>query len=174
MSMAQVNHILNTMGIVKNFSISKKISKKEIDAIRKTIDSENLSKDEYNSILEQGIVACATHYIQHHEIPGIEDEGVDSDTEMDEEEDLENSDSDSYIKKIQIKDPDLIKVYKQAYFDCKSMSEQGLSKKQVVFYILSLMGAFGLDNEDFQKFNEDIQKDSDDDVGDDSDDKTDV
>lgn len=135
-----VNHILNVAGVLKNFGIAKKISAAELKKIKKRAKDDSLSSDEYVDLLKREILKYTDDYVKRNKIPGLITKNK------------------TGIKNFNIKDPKYIKIYKEAVFVAKKLIEgKNLSKKELTFFIMSLVGALDLSQEDFNRFNKEIR-----------------
>lgn len=138
-----VDHILNVLGIMKNFSIQKKFSKKEIDAIKNKVLEKNGDPSEQSKEFQKQIMNYTNSYLEKHKIPGII------------QEEIESSPKDSV--KI-IKNQKLVQLYQEAYFDALKLKNKKISKKLYVFFILSLIGQLEITQEEFEKYSKQLME----------------
>lgn len=138
-----INHILNVAGILKNFSIAKKITPSELLKIKKRAKDKCTSSDDYTEILKQEILSYTDDYIKHNKIPGL----------------IVNKKNG--LKSFKLKDPAFIKLYKEAAKAVKQLDpDKALSKREMIFFIMSLVGIMELSQSDFNKFNKEVNLNS--------------
>lgn len=126
-----INHLLNTMGILKNFCISKTISTSEIEKIKRNIKDEISSKEEYNEILKQEIVKYTTEYIKKNRIPGL-----------------------VYKNNSFSKSNNSLSIYKDALDICNILkSEKKYSNNDVILLISQLINILKINIKDINKLN---------------------
>jgi hypothetical protein len=136
-----INHILNVEGILKNFSIAKKISSVELREIKSKASKECASKEDYMELLKREIIRYTDDYVKKNKIPGLIVKKKDG------------------LKNFTIKDPVYIKLYKEASLLAKNLTKgRNLEKRELIFLIMSLVGALELTQDDFNKFNREINK----------------
>lgn len=139
-----INHILNVAGVLKNFGIAKKIGSVELKKIKKRAADASTSSDEYTNLLKLEIIKYTDDYIKKNKIPGL----ITRDK--------------SGLKNFSIKDPAYIKLYKEAAIVAsKLVTGKNLSKKELTFFIMSLVGALNLTQDDFTNFNKEIRSNPD-------------
>jgi len=127
--MDNVDHILNKEKILKNFSISKYISSKEINKLKENIQLENSYTDNFDEILKEKIVEYTDNYIKTHKIPGLI---------------IKNK------SEFNVHDKSSIKIYKNAAeFAYKLKFEKKLTKPEMLFFIISLVSHLGFTQKDF-------------------------
>jgi len=133
--MNDVDHILNKEKILKNFSISKYISPKEISKLKESLESDiNLKDEELTETLKEKIIEYTDNYIKTHKIPGLI---------------VKNN------SKFNVHDKSSIKIYKDAAeFAYKLKFEKKMTKPQILFYIISLVSHLGFTQEDFDNIND--------------------
>ena len=140
-----VDHILNSTGILKNFSISKSISKKELDKLKKEVSEISENPSEFDVLLKEYILTYADEYIKRHKVPG-----------------LIFKDPPQTTKKFKVKNNKLLSLYKEAVVHSEKLKlEKKLSKYEIIFYILSMVGHLKLSQTDFEKFNEELTNNED-------------
>jgi len=139
-----INHILNVEGILKNFSIAKKISSSELREIKSLASKSCSSKEDYVELLKREIIRYTDSYVKKNKIPGLIIKKKDG------------------LKNFTIKDPVYIKLYKEAALLAKNLTNgRNLRKQELIFLIMSLVGALGLTQDDFNKFNREINRNPD-------------
>lgn len=139
-----INHILNVEGILKNFSIAKKISSSELRSIKALASKSCASKEDYLELLKREIIRYTDDYVKKNKIPGLIIKKKDG------------------LKNFTIKDPAYIKLYKEAAILAKNLTKnRNMEKRELIFLIMSLVGALGLTQEDFNKFNREINRNPD-------------
>ena len=136
-----INHILNVEGILKNFSIAKKISSSEMREIKSLASKECASKEDYVELLKREIIRYTDDYVKKNKIPGL----------------IINKKNG--LKNFTIKDPKYINLYKEAAVLAKNLTKgRNLDKNELIFLIMSLVGVLDLTQDDFNKFNREINK----------------
>jgi len=136
-----INHILNTNGILKNFSISKCISAKELSIIKKQVESECSDKDDFNKLLNEKLIQYTDEYIKKNRIPGL----------------IINKKTG--IKNFKIKNKNFMKLYRESVFNAQKLTlEKKLNKEELLFYIISMIGYLGLTQQDFAQFSKDLSE----------------
>lgn len=140
--MNDVDHILNKEKILKNFSISKYISPKEIAKLKESLKSDiNLKDEELTETLKEKIIEYTDNYIKTHKIPGLI---------------VKNN------SKFNVHDKSSIKIYKDAAeFAYKLKFEKKMTKPQILFYIISLVNHLGFTQEDFNDLTDDSDESDD-------------
>ena len=140
--MNDVDHILNKEKILKNFSISKYISSKEIAKLKESLESDiNLKDEELTETLKEKIIEYTDNYIKTHKIPGLI---------------VKNN------SKFNVHDKSSIKIYKDAAeFAYKLKFEKKMTKPQILFYIISLVSHLGFTQEDFNDLTDDSDESDD-------------
>ena len=140
--MNDVDHILNKEKILKNFSISKYISPKEISKLKESLESDiNLKDEELTETLKEKIIEYTDNYIKTHKIPGLI---------------IKNN------SKFNVHDKSSIKIYKDAAeFAYKLKFEKKMTKPQILFYIISLVSHLGFTQEDFNDLTDDSDESDD-------------
>ena len=140
--MNDVDHILNKEKILKNFSISKYISPKEISKLKESLESDiNLKDEELTETLKEKIIEYTDNYIKTHKIPGLI---------------VKNN------SKFNVHDKSSIKIYKDAAeFAYKLKFEKKMTKPQILFYIISLVNHLGFTQEDFNDLTDDSDESDD-------------
>jgi hypothetical protein len=140
-------HVLQKVGILKNFSVAKVVGAQEITDLKKLIKSITTSKEEYEQMLEQEMLIMSNMHNPKQPIPGI----------------IYNK-SESIQKLIELS---------KAYSD--NIKKSSTSKKDLCYIISRIIYELGLTPEDFLKLNVDASEtfgddDEDFDDGDDEDD----
>ncbi len=134
-----VNHILNVTGILKNFSIAKKITATELKEIKKRVSEDSANSYDYESSLKQEILRYTDNYIKKNKIPGL----------------IINKKSG--LKNFKIKNPKYARLYKEASLFARSLKlDKKLSKKELIFFIISVIGYLELNQSDFENFNKEL------------------
>ena len=145
--MNEIDHILNKEKILKNFSISKYISPKEINKLKEDIESDS-SYDDLDEVLKEKIIEYTDDYIKTHKIPGLI---------------LKNEGG------FNVHDKSSVQIYKDAAeFAYKLKFEKKLSKTQMLFFIISLVNHLGFTQKDFESLNNDSNESDDTDESDES------
>jgi hypothetical protein len=139
-----IDHIINVEGILKNFSIAKKISASELRRIRKNAAKESTSQEEYTELLRREILRYTDEYVKKNKIPGIIIKKRNG------------------LKSFNIKDPEHLKLYKEAALLAKDIiKNKALDKNKLIFFIMSLIGVLNLNQDDFNKFSAEMNKNPD-------------
>ena len=147
-----VNHILNVTGVLKNFGIAKKIAASELRKIKKRAKDACSSSDDYTELLKSEILKYTDDYVKRNKIPGLITSKGDG------------------LKNFNIKDKAYAKIYNEAAKMAKGLlAGRTLSKKELTFFIMSLVGALELTQEDFNAFNKEIKESADFEESDESD-----
>lgn len=132
--MNEIDHILNKEKILKNFSISKYISPKEINKLKEDIKSDS-SYDDLDEVLKERLIEYTDNYIKTHKIPGL----------------ISKNEGD-----FNVHDKSSVQIYKDAAeFAYKIKFEKKLSKTQMLFFIISLVNHLGFTQKDFESLNND-------------------
>lgn len=139
-----INHILNVEGILKNFSIAKKITSSELRKIKERASKECSSQDDYEDLLKQEILRYTDEYVKKNKIPGLIVNKKDG------------------VKQFTIKDPKYLRLYKEAALLVKGISnKKNLDKRELVFLIMSMVGMLNLNQSDFDTFNRELNRNPD-------------
>jgi phosphopantothenoylcysteine synthetase/decarboxylase len=92
-------------------------------------------------LLKREIIRYTDDYVKKNKIPGLIVKKKDG------------------LKNFTIKDPVYIKLYKEASLLAKNLTKgRNLEKRELIFLIMSLVGALELTQDDFNKFNREINK----------------
>jgi hypothetical protein len=138
-----IDHILNTSGILKNFGISKRITSSEISEIKRKIPKKTYSKEEYDELLRNEMLKYTNEYLRKNKIPGLI---------------LNKS-----IRRFKIKNKKYKKIYRDVIKLAESLKQiEQFTKKETIFYIVSLIGYLGLTESDFAEFNKNLTISNDD------------
>jgi hypothetical protein len=159
-------HILTVMGILDIFNISKKLSNDEIVRLKKKLLPECSTRFEMYEMLKDEIIDETNEYIKSHYIPGLLVNPI---------LDKSKQESTSHIdkKKINIKNERFLKIKHDAsQFAMLLQNNKKFSKDELLFFIISLVNALELTEEDFDNFNKRV-RDGDDFEEIDGDDKVD-
>ena len=153
-------HILNAEGILRNFNVSKKVTKEEFNKIVKLVDKDCITRFEKNEMLKNKLLDVAFEYINTHKIPGmIESQKVENGS---------NGGNEKQKYLITKKEFDNIKNHAKDFADYLN-SEEKYNKDEMLFFIISLVDALKLKEEDFENFHKRLEdeqgfkKDEDDD-----------
>lgn len=140
--MSDVDHILNKEKILKNFSISKYISPKEIKKLKETLSMDNFfNEEDLNEALKEKLIEYTDNYIKTHKIPGL---------------------IIKHTNKFNIQDKSSAKIYKEAAeFAYKLKFEKKMTKPQMLFFIISLVNHLGFTQEDFNDLTDDSDESDD-------------
>ena len=151
----QVNHILNSSGILKIFNISKKVEATAIDNFIKTHKNDCSTKYELQELLREELFEHTIRYLNDHKIPGlIIPPKTETEKEQEEAEEVEES---TERKTYHINDKRLIKVRENSHALSEMLKKKKLSKKELIFFVISLTEFLRLKEEDFDKFREDME-----------------
>lgn len=123
------SHVLQKIGVLKNFSVAKVVNKKDIDELKQLIGEVAENKVEYDKLLEEEMIKIANMHDEKAPIPGI----------------IYTEDTEQIIKQLQ--------VAAKAYA-AKMNRTKDITKKQMCFLIASIIKELGLTKEDFLKLNE--------------------
>ena len=149
MAVKQPTHLLSTLGILAQFNIAKRISKKEIDAttkkIKKIFKEENPNK--FQKLLVDALIAKTKKYVSKEMPPGL-------------------------IFPKQNPKKDELDIY---YMELSSISqalsnkfqEQKLTKDQLCFILNATINILGVTESDFEEFHKRFQKYKNDDFSED-------
>ena len=145
----EIDHILNVANILKNFSISKKITASELKKIKSRVTKSSKTAEEYSELLRREIINYTDEYIKKNKIPG-----------------LIFPKPKSGIKRFKLKGKKFKKLYEAAIRLGENLKEtESLSKDQIIFFIVAMIGYLELTEQDFSDFNkklnlsEDIEED---------------
>ena len=156
----QLDHILSHFEILRSFNISKKVSSEEIEKIKRMIDKACDTDEKKQELFKKEVLKNTNVYLKTHNIPGVISKNDDntfswvinkSKTEETEESDTAamdvelKTDKYKYIKNSSIKLADYIN------------NTEKLTKKQIVFFIVTLIGNFNLTEKDFDDLYNQIQ-----------------
>lgn len=145
------NHILSESGVLKTFNISKKVSSKEIDTFIKKHKEECATKFELQEMIKEELFEHTKDYLTGHHIPGLiippghKAKIVPKTNESGPSEFLEK-------KTYRIKDKRFIKVRENANALNEMLRKKGLSKNEMLFFVISLVEFLELKDEDFEEF----------------------
>jgi hypothetical protein len=146
----QPSHILTKEGILASFSVSKKITEKEINAMMTGAQNKSKDEDEILELLKAKIMKEIIDATQKGTLPGIILENVENQL-------LPIKSIESLNRMVQV----ISQKMKQKKFD----------KLSLCYFINYLVGSLGLVEEDFEEFHRRIQDARGDDDDDDDDDK---
>ncbi len=133
-------HILQKVGVLRNFSVAKVIPRKQIEDLKKLIRAVSKSEAEYQKILKEEMFAMSNMHDPKFPIPGI----------------IYNKDIEKRVKYLQ--------SLSQNY--TKNLKNNKLSKKEYCYLISSIIRDLGLSKEDFLKLRDDANLDDSDDAED--------
>ncbi len=130
-----INHILNVTGILKNFSITKKITRSELSEIKKRISNVSTDSHDYSELLKREILRYTDSYVKKNKIPGLI---------------VNNSPV--------IRDKKYISLYKEAASLARSLKlDKKLNDKELIFFILSIVSYLQLTRSNFEKFSKELE-----------------
>jgi len=159
-----ITHLLNSMGVLDVFNISKRVTNTEINNIKNKMIAECSTRYELQELLKEEITSNTDKYMQTHYIPGLFNlkKPVKPTSPMvipkkKEEESSKNSKK----KKFNIKNEKFVKVKYNAENLAKILHENELSKDELLFFIVTLVNSLDLTEEDFDKFHERLNNDDD-------------
>ena len=138
-----INHILNVTGILRNFSIVKRISPSELNKIKKRVSSTSISSEEYNRLLKLEIIKYTDEYVKKNQIPGLIINHLGG------------------LKKFTMRNTEYMSIYKDAIEISRNLKDvKKLNKAELLFFIVSMICYLGLSEKDFKDFNAGIQEKS--------------
>ena len=129
------SHVLQTSGVLKNFSVAKVVSRKEIDDLKQLIKAVAKDEKEYDKMLEEELAQIANMHDPKTPIPGI----------------IYVEDKSALIKGIQ----------KSAKDYAQKIKSGKLDKKHLCYLIASIIKELGLTQDDFLKLKEDSENEED-------------
>jgi len=131
------NHLIAKHGVLTVFSIAKKISKSDIKKISDKVKKQYKNPEEFNKMLNKEILNFTNNKLDMNDIPGlIIPEG--------------------YKPKEPTFFDDEQKIIKLNYLSdtiAKKLIENGYSKDEICYLILTLLNSIGLHDGDFKEFN---------------------
>lgn len=130
------SHVLQKAGVLKNFSVAKIVSRKEIDDLKQLIRAVAKDEEEYNKLLAEELATIGNMHDPKTPIPGI----------------IYTEDKSALIKQLQ----------KAAKDYAQKIRTGKLEKKQLCYLIASIIKELGLTQEDFIKMKEENDEDDDD------------
>ena len=129
------SHILQKVGVLKNFSVAKVVSKKEIDDLKQLIRAVAKDEAEYDKMLAEEMAQVANMHDPKAPIPGI----------------IYVEDKSALVKQLQ----------KSAKDYAQKIKSGKLEKKQLCYLIAAIIKELGLTQDDFLKMREDDDEDDD-------------
>jgi len=130
------SHVLQKAGVLKNFSVAKVVSRKEIDDLKQLIKAVAKDEKEYDKMLEEELAQVANMHDPKSPIPGI----------------IYVEDKSALIKQLQ----------KAAKDYAQKIRTGKLDKKHLCYLIASIIKELGLTKDDFLKMKEENDEDDDD------------
>ena len=130
------SHILQKVGVLKNFSVAKVVSKKEIDDLKQLIRAVAKDEEEYDKMFAEEMGQVANMHDPKAPIPGI----------------IYVEDKSAVITQLQ----------KAAKDYAKKIQAGKLEKKQLCYLIAAIIKELGLTQDDFLKMKEENDEDDDD------------
>jgi predicted Zn-dependent protease len=130
------SHVLQKAGVLKNFSVAKVVSRKEIDDLKQLIKAVAKDEKEYDKMLEEELAQVANMHDPKSPIPGI----------------IYVEDKSALIKQLQ----------KAAKDYAQKIRTGKLDKKHLCYLIASIIKELGLTQDDFLKMKEENDEDDDD------------
>ncbi len=130
------SHILQKVGVLKNFTVAKIVNKKEIEGLKKLVRSMTTDDAEYKKILGEEMKKISDMHDASNPIPGI----------------IYPKDNTKFQKL-------LFNVTKRF---CEGVRNQKMTKRQMAFLITAIINELGLTQEDFMSLKEDLEEDADD------------
>jgi hypothetical protein len=140
-------HLLRSLGILKSFSISKIINRKEVTKISKQIKKnyKEIDGPTFQKLLSDALIESTKKYINKQPPPGF----------IFPENDESREELDRYYMELA--------VISQAL--SSKFVEQKLTKDQICFILNATINILGITDEDFESFNKKFQKYKDGDFG---------
>lgn len=126
------SHVLQKVGVLKNFSVAKVVSKKEIEDLKQLIRAVAKDKEEYDKLFAEEMAQIANMHDPKAPVPGI----------------IYSENTDQVLKQL--------KKSVKSYVD--KMKAEKITKRQLCFLIASIIKELGLTQDDFLKLNEDEEK----------------
>jgi hypothetical protein len=143
----QPMHMLTQMGILTSFSISKRITEKEMEMAMRAEKNKGKSEDEIISIMGESIINDIVSAVQNKKIPGMLVE--------------EKSSKKPLIPIQNIEDLNRLVLVLNT-----KLPRKKYDKLSLCYFINYLVGALGLKEEDFEEFHRKIREARDDDEDD--------
>lgn len=135
--MNSANHILSKEGILTSFSISKKISAKQVKLLRDKIKSADTDKTKLQELLTKAIIEETKKSLESKEIPGLI---------------LPGSNCSEEEKK---------RIMELTYFSSivsKKITDKKINKYHACYIINAIVNMLGLSEEDFDEFHRKFSK----------------
>lgn len=164
-----IDHILNHKKIVENFNISKRMSVKEIGDIKRMVERSCDDKKSAQRLFKKELARYTEEYTRTHSIPGIIVKNDDNTFEWARKNNSNKSPNEmsnnsqttttKETRKIEVRSD----VYKEIQRDAICVSnyftnDKKFTTKQLVFFIITLISAMGIEQEDFTKFYKNINE----------------
>jgi flagellar biosynthesis/type III secretory pathway chaperone len=129
------SHVLQKVGVLKNFSVAKVVSRKEIEDLKQLIRAVAKDDAEYEKLFQEEMSQIANMHDPKSPIPGI----------------LYVEDKSKVMKALQ----------KAAKDYAAKMKTAKITKKELCYLIASIIKELGLTQDDFLKLNEENEEDED-------------
>lgn len=123
------SHVLQKAGVLKNFSVAKVVSRKEIDDLKQLIRAVAKDEEEYKKMFEEEMAQIANMHDPKTPVPGI----------------LYSEDRTNVLKQLQ----------KAAKDYAEKMKTAKITKKELCYLVAAIIKELGLTQEDFLKLKED-------------------
>ena len=137
-----INHLLVTHGILSEFSISKKISSRDMLKLKNRAKKMSKNKKEFDAQMQKNLIAYTQKDVADNSVPGIIiPEGYSAKETPEFFEDDTKMMQLSYLS-------DVI---------AKKLINSNYSKEEICYVVLNLLGMLGVSNEDFRKFNKNYE-----------------
>jgi hypothetical protein len=122
-------HLLQKAGVLKNFSVAKVVNKKEIEELRRLIQTVAKDEKEFNQMFAEEMAMIGNLHDKQNPIPGI-----------------------IYLEDRSKNIQDLVNIAKSC---AKRLREEKTTRKELCFIVAVAIKELGLTQEDFLRLNED-------------------
>lgn len=140
-----INHLIAKHGILKAFSIARKVSKTDIEKMTKKIKKKCKNKDDFNELLQEEILKTTKYSLNQDLIPGL----IVSNNKP-KIKDKNPSKNNNII----VDQEKTMKLNYVANIIAKKFVDSKFSKDEICYLILSLLSILGLSDTDFKSFHD--------------------
>lgn len=133
------NHVMTKYGILTAFTIEKAISKVELRRLSIKVKKKSRKAKDFDKLLMEEIMASTRDAFVNDKIPGI--------IQPDKTEDTKNVPDFANDEKKILKLHRMSNAISKKFIDCK------MSRDEICYTILGILGALGIDDSHFRKFN---------------------
>lgn len=132
MNKKRYTHILQKVGVLKNFTVAKVVKKQDVEELKRLIRSITDSEEEYKEILTEELTKLSDMHDENNPIPGI-----------------------IYPKSREDFEKQLVNMTRKF---CAGLRAQNFTKREMAFLISAIISELGLNQEDFLNLKNELEE----------------